>query len=114
MKKLMIAIVVAAVFALPAYSFAATYGYINTSGNFATVTANTAAEALRLPVDIHANSGVVLLNAGTTLPNVATSTLSTGSGQAATSTMMTATSTSMMATSTSAVATTTATSTVSK
>ena len=93
MKKLMIVAVFAAVLAIPAYSFAATYGYITTTGTFATVTANTADEALRLPKDIHANSGVILLNGGmmlgTSTAMTATSTMSVGTSTTATTTAST-------------------------
>ena len=50
-----------ATLAIPALTHANTYEYVNTLGNLETVTADTAAQALTIPIDIGAHSGVLLL-----------------------------------------------------
>ncbi len=65
MKSILLSTIAAAVLAIPAISFAATYQYVNTQGGLETVVANTAEEALELPADMDPHSGVLLVS-GTT------------------------------------------------
>lgn len=51
---------------IPASSFAATYEYVTRSGTLASVTANSAQEAVNGAADIAPNSGVLLVNTNTT------------------------------------------------
>jgi hypothetical protein len=46
--------------AIPALSFAHTYHYVSVSGEVKAVEADTAAEAIMTPSDIHPNSGVAI------------------------------------------------------
>ncbi len=51
-----------ATFALPSMAFAATYAYVNSTGEVRTVTANTPTEALSTAPGISTHSGVLLLS----------------------------------------------------
>jgi hypothetical protein len=61
MKKLLGFTALAALAALPAASFAATYAYVNTSNEVTTVEAADANTALRTAPNIAVHSGVMLL-----------------------------------------------------
>ena len=61
MKKVLGIFALAAVIALPSMSYAATYAYVNTSGEVAAVTADTAAQALATAPNMDVHSGVLLL-----------------------------------------------------
>jgi hypothetical protein len=50
-----------ALLAIPVLTLAATYQYVNTSGNLEVVSANSASEALALPTDRDPHSGVELV-----------------------------------------------------
>jgi hypothetical protein len=63
---------------LPTVSRAATYGYINTSGNFTHVTADSSAEAFTNATNRDSNSGVMLVNNTNNTPD---SNYGTGGGQ---------------------------------
>jgi hypothetical protein len=63
-KRIIIALAVLALIAVPATIFAATYQYVDVNGNVRTIIANNATEALRAP-DIHRNSGVLLIATST-------------------------------------------------
>ncbi len=58
-----------AALAVPVSTFAATYGYINTSGRLESVTAADAHQALLLATDIDVHSGVIELMADSLLVN---------------------------------------------
>lgn len=45
----------------PMFSYAATYEYINTSGNLSSTTASSSSDAIANAPNIHANSGVMLV-----------------------------------------------------
>ena len=47
--------------AIPGFAHAATYAYVNKSGEVSTVTADNATTALMTAFNIHINSGVMLL-----------------------------------------------------
>lgn len=61
MKKLLGIAALAAFAALPVSSFAATYAYVNSSGNVATVDAASPQIALTTAPNIDIHSGVILL-----------------------------------------------------
>jgi hypothetical protein len=62
MKKAFIApLTLVSAFMLPALALAATYQYVNTSGNLELVTADTAEQALAIPTDRDPHSGVELI-----------------------------------------------------
>lgn len=70
---LTLALALAALVAVPTASFAATYAYVNQSGEVSTVTADNASTAIATAPGIHRNSGVMLLsnpNDGITDDNV--------------------------------------------
>ena len=48
--------------ALPNLTQAATYAYVNQSGNIGTVSANNSSLAIATAINIHMHSGVMLLN----------------------------------------------------
>lgn len=50
-------------FALPSFAHAATYAFVNTSGEVNAVTADTWMAAIANAINIHAHSGVMLLTA---------------------------------------------------
>ncbi|MDB5245263.1 MAG: hypothetical protein JWN90_368 [Parcubacteria group bacterium] len=62
MKKVLGMFALAAVIALPSMSYAATYAYVNSSGEVAAVTADTAAQALATAPNMDIHSGVMLLS----------------------------------------------------
>jgi hypothetical protein len=59
---LTLAIALAALVAAPASTFAASYAYVNTSGEVSMVTAATANQAIATAPGIHPRSGVMLLS----------------------------------------------------
>jgi hypothetical protein len=61
MKKLLGITALGAVLAIPAASFAATFAYVNTSGEVTSMEAGDANTALRTAPNIHMHSGVLLL-----------------------------------------------------
>lgn len=63
-------VVALALVALPSFAQAATYAYVNQSGNVAIVIANTPESAIATALNIHIRSGVILLNTANT-PGVA-------------------------------------------
>ncbi len=62
MKKLILALAALAV-ALPGLASAATYAYVNTSGEVMTMEAATAQTALTTAPNLHVHSGVMLVGA---------------------------------------------------
>lgn len=56
------ALALAALTALPAASFAATYAFVNTDGEVRTMEASTATQALTTAPNLHVHSGVMLLD----------------------------------------------------
>lgn len=63
MKTLILgAFVAAAVVALPAASYAATYAYVNVAGEVMTTEATNADQALATAPNLHVRSGVMLIN----------------------------------------------------
>lgn len=62
-KFIAASIAISAVFAmaLPTMTHAATYAFVNTSGNIASVTANDWMSAIANALNIHVHSGVILL-----------------------------------------------------
>lgn len=66
MKKIQFSIVatlvVLGVAAVPALSMAATYAYVNTTGEVMTMEAATAAQALLTAPNLHVHSGVMLID----------------------------------------------------
>ena len=50
-----------ALFSLPVFAYAATYAYVNTTGEVRTVTADSADAALATAPGLHIHSGVMLL-----------------------------------------------------
>lgn len=64
MKTLLLgALALAAVVAVPVATFAATYAFVNTSGEVMTVEATTADQALTTAPSLHLRSGVMLVGA---------------------------------------------------
>jgi hypothetical protein len=61
MKKVLGMFALAAVIALPSMSYAATYAYVNASGEVAAINADTAAQALATAPNMDIHSGVLLL-----------------------------------------------------
>jgi hypothetical protein len=86
-QKIMIAAAFAAVFAVPASTFAATYAYINTSGQLETIVAADATQALALPTDRAPHSGVLLLHV-VALPVTTTTTIGPTATTTSTTTMV--------------------------
>jgi len=62
MKLYLGALALAAVFAVPGISLAATYAYVNTSGEVMSMEASSANTAIMTAPNIHKNSGVMLLD----------------------------------------------------
>jgi uncharacterized lipoprotein NlpE involved in copper resistance len=93
MKKAILGTLVgAAMLAAPALSHADTYQYVNTMGTLESETADSVAQALALPTDKAADSGVILVTPTTGITTtVTTGTTNTNSGTTGTSmTAMTA------------------------
>ena len=62
MKTLLVgALALAALVAMPAASFAATYAFVNSDGEVRTVEASSATQALTTAPNLHVHSGVMLL-----------------------------------------------------
>lgn len=67
MKNTLLAlIIIGVIIALPTTTFAATFQYVDTNGNLATVTADNAAQALLVP-NLGLHSGVMLVTGVTTV-----------------------------------------------
>jgi hypothetical protein len=60
MKKTLFALAGMLVIGLPLFSFAATYHYVTTGGDVASVEADSASQALATAPNIHPNSGVAI------------------------------------------------------